>query len=203
MSQTIGIFGGTFNPIHIGHVTVCRAAIAALAMDRLILVPSACPPHKTAPDLACGEDRLAMCRLALADAPAVEVSDSELRRPGPSYTIETVESFRRQWPEAALLLVIGADMLRDFHLWRHFAEVARLTRIITLPRPSVEIGPLAELRQALGDQAVERILADVQQTPLVDVSSTEIRQRLSQGRPIDDLVPATVARYIVEHSLYH
>jgi nicotinate-nucleotide adenylyltransferase len=202
MSQRLAIFGGTFNPIHRGHVTVLEAAVRKLGLDRVMLIPSAVPPHKASPELAAGEDRLAMCRLAMAESAAVEVSDLELRRAGPSYTIDTVREVRRLAPEAELFLIVGADMLRDFHLWRQFAEIAGEVRLITLPRPGVEIGRLAELRAALGDKTVDGILADVQATPLVDVSSTEIRQRLRAGRAIDDLVPAAVAEYIRERGLY-
>ena len=205
MSRRLAIFGGTFNPIHRGHVTVIAAAVRELGLDRVLVMPSAMPPHKTTPDLAAGEDRLAMCRLAVNDLAAagmVAVSDLELRRGGPSYTLDTLREVRRLEPEAELFLIVGADMLRDFHLWRRFAEIAREARLVTLPRPGVELGPLPEVRAALGDEAVNKILADVQPTPLVDVSSTEIRERLRAGREIDDLVPAAVAAYIREHGLY-
>lgn len=202
MSERIALFGGTFNPIHRGHVTVARAVADRLALSRLVLVPSARPPHKPADDLAPGEDRLAMCRLAAEADPWMVVSDLELRRPAPSYTVDTLAELRRESPTAEFLLVIGADMLRDFHLWRRFEEIVRMARIVTLPRPGVEIGPLAALRRALGDAAVERMLSDVQDTPLVDVSSTEIRRRMLAGRTVDDLVPPAVARYILEHGLY-
>ena len=158
--------------------------------------------HSESIDLAPGPDRLAMCRLALTENPAVEVSDLELRRQGPSYTIDTVREVRRLSPQAELFLIVGADMLRDFHLWRQFAEIAREVRLITLPRPGVELARFPELRAALGDPAVNQILADVQPTPLVDVSSTEIRTRLHVGQPIDDLVPPAVADYIRARGLY-
>lgn len=196
------MFGGTFNPIHRGHVTVARAAVERLGLSRLVLMPSASPPHKSSEELAPSEDRLAMCRLAAAEDARLAVSDLELRRPPPSYTVDTLAELQREHPAAELLLVIGADMLRDFHLWRRFDEIARLSRLITLPRPGVTVGPLTELRRALGDAAAAQILRDVQDTPLVDVSSTEIRRRLAAGRSVDDLVPQAVARYIVEHRLY-
>jgi len=202
MRERVAMFGGTFNPIHRGHVTVARAVVERLDLSRLVLMPSAGPPHKSSEELAPAEDRLAMCRLAAAEDSHLAVSDLELRRPPPSYTVDTLAELHREHPAAELLLVIGADMLRDFHLWRRFDEIARRARLITLPRPGVTIGPLAELRRALGDAAAEQILRDVQDTPLVDISSTEIRRRLAAGRPVDDLVSEAVARYIVEHGLY-
>ena len=202
MSERIALFGGTFNPIHCGHLTVARAVADRLALSRLVLMPSARPPHKPAGDLAAGEDRLAMCRLAAEIDPRLVVSDLELHRPPPSYTVDTLAALGRDSPSAKLLLVIGADMLRDFHLWYRFEDIARTARIVTVPRPGVEIGSLAALRRALGEAAVEGILADLQDTPLVDVSSTEIRRRLLAGQSVADLVPPAVARYIVEHGLY-
>jgi nicotinate-nucleotide adenylyltransferase len=202
MTERLAIFGGTFNPIHRGHIAVARAALDELRLARLLLVPSAVPPHKAADDLAPGPDRLAMCRLAAADDPRLEVSDLELRAPPPSYTVNTLRELRRARPDAELVLLIGADMLRDFHLWYRAAEIVRLARLVTMPRPGVEVGPLAELRALLGPEAVAGLLADVLHTPLVDVSSTEIRRRARAGEPLDDLVPPPVARYVREHRLY-
>ena len=202
MSDRLALFGGTFNPIHRGHVTVGRAAIERLELGRLVLVPSGSPPHKRPANLAPGADRLAMCRLAVADDPRIVVSDVELRSSQPSYTVTTLSTFHAEHPEAELLLLVGADMVRDFHKWRRHEEVARLARIVTLPRPGVELGELSELRRSLGDAAVDRLLADVLDTPRVEVSSTEVRRRVAAGEPIDDLVPAAVARYIAEHGLY-
>lgn len=202
MSKRIALFGGTFNPIHLGHLEVARAAMAELDLGRLVLVPSARPPHKTGERLAPGEDRLAMCRLAVGDDPHLEVSDVELRAEGPSYTVNTLRHFRAERPQAELLLLVGADMLRDFHLWHRVADIVRLARVVTMPRPGVEVGPLADLRQSLGDDVAERLLSDMLHTPLVDVSSTEIRRRVACGEAIEDLVGPAVARYIREHGLY-
>jgi len=204
MSDTIALFGGTFNPIHLGHLAVARAALGELGLEKLVLVPSARPPHKTGRPLAPDEDRLAMCRLALAAAsdPRLEVSDVELCSDGPSFTVRTLRRFREQYSQAEIIFLIGADMLRDFHLWRSFEEILQLARIVTMPRPGVQLADLTELRRALGDAAVERLLADLLATPLVDVSSTEIRRRVKAGQPIDDMVPPDVARYIADHRLY-
>jgi len=202
MIQRLALFGGTFNPIHRGHVAVARAALDELNLRELRLVPSAVPPHKAATDLATGDDRLAMCRLAVQDDRHITVSDLELRAPAPSFTVNTLRDLKREQPGADLLLLVGADMLRDLHLWFRFQEIVRLARLVTMPRPGVDVGPLAELRSALGEGAVQRLLADVLHTPLVDVSSTDIRRRVRAGLPIDDLVPPAVAGYIREHRLY-
>lgn len=202
MSDTIALFGGTFNPVHLGHVAIARAAVAELRLEKLILIPSARPPHKTGRLLAPDDHRLAMCRLAVADDPRIEVSDVELQSEGPSYTVRTLRRFREQYGEAEIIFLVGADMLRDFHLWQDFEEIVQLARIVTMPRPGVHLGDLAELRRALGDEAVKRLLADLLATPLVDISSTEIRRRVKASRPIDDMVPPEVALYIADHQLY-
>jgi len=202
MSERIAIMGGTFNPVHLGHVRLARAVMGELDLNRLMLVPCARPPHKTGAGLAPSADRLAMCRLAVEGDPRIEVSDIELRGDGPSYTVDTLRRLHRAHPEAELLLVIGADMLRDLHLWRSASEVISLARIVTLPRPGVELGRLEASRAALGDEAADRLLADVMATPLVDVSSSEVRRRVAAGEPIDDLVSPAVSRYIAERGLY-
>jgi len=202
MRETIALFGGTFNPIHLGHLSIARAAVAELGLEKLIVVPSAKPPHKTPEDLAPDADRMAMCRLAVGDDPQIEVSDVELHGEGPSYTVRTLRWFRERHGEAEIIFLVGTDMLRDFHLWRDFEEIVRLARIVTMPRPGVDLADLAELRRALGGAAVERLLADLLGTPLVDISSTEIRRRVRAGKPIDDLVPPEVAGYIADHQLY-
>jgi len=202
MARRLAIFGGTFNPIHRGHVEVARAALDELLLQEQILIPSAVPPHKAATDLASGEDRLAMCQLAVRDEPRIAVSDIELRSPPPSYTVNTLRVLCREHPETELLLLIGADMLQDFHLWHRYKEILELARLLTFPRPGVALGPLNELRAAVGDTTVDRILADALHTPLVDVNSTEIRRRVKAGLSISDLVPAVVEHYIRDHGLY-
>ncbi len=202
MNSTVALFGGSFNPIHVAHLAVARAAMEALGLTRLVLVPSARPPHKPPADLAADTHRLAMCRLAVADDPRFEVSDVELRRQGPSYTVDTLADFRRRRPEASLVLLVGADMLRDLHRWHRFDEIVRLARVVTVPRPGVELGRLEPLRRALGDAVADALLADVLATPRMDVSATDIRRRIRQGLPIDGLVPPAVADYIRDHRLY-
>lgn len=202
MSHRIALFGGTFDPIHRGHVTVVLAALDALDLEHVVLIPSAVPPHKHGRQLAPGEHRLAMCRLAAETDPRLSVSDIELRQAGPSYTVSTLQALAAEHPGAELLLIIGADMLRDFHLWHRAGEIVRLARVVTLPRPGVALGRLAELRQRVGDAAVDAILDRVLPTPLVEISSTDIRKRRTAGKPIGDLVPPEVARYIVTHGLY-
>ena len=202
MNEKIGIFGGSFNPIHLAHLRMARQVIERFDLGRMMLLPANIPPHKTPDDLASSEDRLAMCRLAIEDQTRMEISDLEIRRQGPSYTIDTLRQLRGDCPHAELLMVIGADMLSIFHKWVDFVQINGLVRLVTFPRPGVEIGKLPELREALGVAAVERILGDVLKVEPMDVSSTDIRHRVRAGRPIDHLVPEAVAQYIKERRLY-
>ncbi len=202
MGEQIGLFGGTFNPVHVGHLKVARAAVDQLRLEELRLIPSAMPPHKTPADLAPGEHRLAMCRLAVRGEPRLSVDDVELRAGGRSYTVETLRTLRSERPGAELVLLIGADMLRELHRWHRAREILEMARVVTARRPDVSLGRLEALRRELGDESADRLLRDVLETPLVDVSSTEVRRRARAGEPIEPLVPETVARYIHEHNLY-
>ncbi len=202
MNERIGIFGGSFNPIHRAHLTMAAKVVERFQLCKLLLMPSRQPPHKSSDDLATGADRLAMCQLAAADEERIEVTDLELGRQGPSYTVDSLQDLRVEYPQAELLLVIGADMLKIFHQWVAFEQIHALVRLVTFPRPGVDLGELPELREALGDAAVERLLGDVLDVEPMEVSSTDVRNRVRAGQPIEHLVPPAVADYIARHNLY-
>lgn len=203
MADQLALMGGTFNPVHVGHLRLGLEAIERLGADRLVLMPCASPPHKRPRDLADAEHRLAMCRLAARQDRRVEVTDIELRRQGPSYTVDTLRQWHAERPGNALVLLIGADMLRDLAKWREVEQVVRLARVVTLPRPDAPLGRLPALRDRIGDEATDRILGDVLSSlGQVDVSSTEIRSRLARGQPVTGMVPPAVEQYIAEHGLY-
>lgn len=203
MADRVGLFGGTFDPIHIGHLISARAVAERLGLDQLILIPSAKPPHKHAEVVAEAADRLEMVRLAIADEQAFELSDCEIRRAGPSYTIETVRHFRdRLGTEVELYWIIGADSLAELSIWRRITELAELCQIVTACRCGFESPDLSPLTGLLDPQQIKRLEAGLLSTPLIDISATQIRRRVSERLSIRWLVPPAVAKYIEQHGLY-
>ncbi len=198
----IGLFGGSFNPIHVGHLIASRAVAEQLCLDRLYLIPASVPPHRTAKSLAAPEHRLAMLRLAVQGEPLFEISDFEIGRAGPSYTILTVEEFgRRLGAQAELFWLIGADSLPELAHWYEAQRLVDACQIVTAARPGHE-PDLAQLRSRFSPEQVERLKAGILQTPRIDVSASEIRRRSGEGLSIRYLVPDAVADYITTHGLY-
>ncbi|MBI3722863.1 nicotinate (nicotinamide) nucleotide adenylyltransferase [bacterium] len=199
-----GILGGSFNPIHNGHLAIARAARAALGLDRVVLVISARPPHKQGDTtLAPPEDRLAMARLAVLGEKGLEVSDLELEREGPSYTIDTVRSFLREDAGGEVHFIVGADGLSLLSSWKEIHELLRIGGFAVVARPGFD--PREEIeraRPALGADAAERLLRGILPMTPVAVSATEIRARVEEGRSIEGLVPEAVREYISARGLY-
>ena len=203
MSAGVGLFGGSFDPIHVGHLIAARAVAEEIGLSRVILIPSAHPPHKRSGDLAAADHRLAMTRLAVADEPGFEVSDVELQREGPSYTIDTVESFRRTLgSEAELHWIIGSDSLPELPTWHRVDELVDLCAIVTATRPGYETPDLTHLTGPLSPAQVQRLRDTLCATPRIDVAATGIRDRVRCGRSIRYLVPEAVRDYIEQHGLY-
>jgi len=181
-----GIFGGTFNPIHNGHIKLARAYRSELELDRMLVIPTRIPPHKVSTELADGKDRLQMCRLAFAGQPEFEVSDIELCRTEPSYTVDTLEALHARWPEDELFLLTGSDMF--------------LTLMCVGEREPNLFGRLQTYGRYLESLGARCRVIDIDP---VQVSSTAVRERIHLGLPIDRLVPPAVAAYIAERQLYH
>ena len=135
--EKIALFGGSFDPIHPGHIVMARRLADRLALDRVILMPTFVPPHKIREQMAPASHRLAMCRLAAADDPRLTVSDLEIRRGGASFTADTLEALQAEYPQARLYLITGADMFCTLHTWYHFPAIARMAVLCTVPRPGV------------------------------------------------------------------
>lgn len=195
----IGIYGGTFNPVHNGHVHVMRCFAERLRLDKLLLIPTATPPHKQAQNLAPAEDRLAMCRLAARGLPGAEVSDLEIRRGGRSYTAETLHCLREVYPKAELFLLMGEDMFLTVESWYQPESIFALATIATAPR-SHSLEKIRVQQRRLEEKFGGSIL--VEEIPYQEVSSTMIRERAESGQEIGSLVPPGVAAYIRRHSLY-
>ena len=182
--RRIGVFGGAFDPPHIGHLVVAQDVIEALGLDLLLIVPSARPPHRDA--VLDAEQRLALVRTVFDDDPRIEVSDIELRRPGPSWTVDTLEEIRRRWKPDELVLVIGADQYRSFDSWRDPLRILELAELAVMPRD----GELPRV-----DPRYPFVAAPVTR---VDVSSTRVRDRLSTGRSVRYLVPGSIRERLEE-----
>ncbi len=195
-----GLLGGTFNPVHEGHLALARAAREEFGMDEVWLIPCAVPPHKPATGLAPDVDRLAMLRLAAAGDPALRVSDIEMRLPPPSWTLRTLDALRAEHPGRQFAFIIGGDTPAQLHTWHEPLQVLERARFVTLARAGYGKPPPEALR--LPSPWPERLLADYREVRLPDVSSSGIRERIRRGEPIDGLVPAAVIRYIAEKGLY-
>jgi nicotinate-nucleotide adenylyltransferase len=189
----IGVFGGTFDPPHVGHLLLASDAREALSLDRVIFVPAHSQPLKTgAPATASPEDRLEMVRLAAAGDPAYSVDDAEISRKGLSYTVETLEHLSARHPGAKLYLVLGADALESFEQWREPGRIRELASLAVM------------LRGGRSESEVKPVPSGVLEvsTRRVDVSSTEIRERLRAGKSIKGFVPESVERFIDARGLY-
>jgi len=216
MPERIVLFGGTFNPIHHGHLIVARAVAEYFHFERITLVPAASPPHKSLLDIPAegqssvkaptAADRMAMVRLAVEGEALFDVSDIELNRRPPSYTFDTLMALRdRHGLEAKLYWLVGADMLADLPNWHRAAEVVDMATIITAARPpwTERIGETLEKLAARFDpDQVARLEAAVAPTPLIDITSTQIRHRVRQGRSVRYLTPEPVIDYIARNGLY-
>lgn len=201
----MAFFGGTFDPVHHGHLVIARAIAELGGFARVHLVPAYQPPHKSAAH-ATPEQRLAMLALAVAGEERLAVCPIELDRPGPSYTYQTLEALRElHGPATPLHWVIGADMLEELYLWRRIDRVLELARVLVAARPpwDQELDGLFEgLTARLGGGAVEKLRQGVIRTPLLEIASRDIRERISRGAAIRYLVPEAVEGYIRANSLY-
>jgi nicotinate-nucleotide adenylyltransferase len=189
--ERIGIFGGSFNPVHLGHLLVAQAAIEEMGLTRLFFVPAAQSPFKPESKPASAAERLRWLRLALAGCIWAEVDDQELRRGGVSYTIDTVRDYSQRFVGADLFYLVGADQVAQLPKWKSAEELARLATFVVLPRPG-------QIQAPLPSPFAGRWLTGL---PLA-VSSSQIRSRIKSGLSIRHLVPATVAEAILNSGLY-
>jgi nicotinate-nucleotide adenylyltransferase len=187
----LGLFGGSFDPVHLGHLLMARAAREEAGLDRLFFIPAAQSPFKPAAAPAPAAQRLRLLRLALAGDTTAEVDDQEIRRGGISYTIDTVRAYVQNFPGAALFYLIGADQAAQLHLWREAGELARRVEFLVIRRPG-------EAAAGLPAPFRGRNLSGF---PL-GVSSSEIRARLKAGLPVGHLVPPAVAEALENYRLY-
>ena len=203
MARRIGVYGGSFNPVHQAHLLLAEQAGEALDLELVIFVPARLPPHKDPVALASARDRLRMARLAVAGNPRFKVSDIELRRKGRSYTIDTANAFRKRFgARAELYFLIGADSIAELPTWRDAGDLAEICRIVAVSRPGAKLPKPAALAAVLGHEKARGILKGIIRMPYLDISASDIRARVSGGRSIRYLVPREVEDYIRRKRLY-
>lgn len=194
----IGVFGGTFDPVHVGHLILAEQCREQACLDQVWFVPSARPPHKPDPTRTPFERRVEMLALAIAGHPAFRVEEMEKDRPGPSFTADTLEELRHRRPEDELFLLLGSDSLKDLPVWHAPERIFRAASLVVVERPGHAMLPAFRLRTT-PDVPVR---LQVVTSPLIEVSSSDLRERAASGRSLRYLVPRAVEAYILEKRLY-
>lgn len=194
----IGILGGTFNPPHLGHLICAQEAYLQLELDRVTLIPTRIPPHKPVEDEPGAEHRLELCRVAVGDDERFDVSDLEIRRDGPSYTVDTLELLHAREPESELFLIVGGDIAAGLPKWHEPERVLALATLAVAGRRGTSRAEVDEALSGLagGDSA------EFFQMPTIGVSSTALRRRVREKQPVRYYVPDAVVSYIDRHRLY-
>jgi len=195
--RALGIFGGTFDPIHIGHLAVAERACDELGLDGVVFVPALLPPHKPHRIISPIDDRVTMLELAIQGNPRFSWSDVDMRPDEPSYTVSMLERMKERYPETELSFIVGEDSLRDFASWHQPDRILDLTRLVVADRPGVEVDESVYAEVPRLRERVVRFPA-----PLLEVSSTDLRRRVAEGYSIRYLVPSAVFAYIRDHGLY-
>jgi len=213
--KRIGVLGGTFDPVHLGHLAVARFVLEQQKLDEFLFIPAARPPHKSHTRLAAFPDRLAMLRLAISTSPMFKVSDLEAARQGPSYSVDTLEELSRHYGHAArLFFVIGLDAFLEVDSWKDFVRLPRLADLVVIKRAAYPLDPMGAVVAKLGDYHYDAAASCwsapglpgrifLLSMPPVEISSTMIRRATAAGESLEPLVVPTVAAYIAEHGLYH
>ena len=200
--QRIGLFGGTFDPIHLGHLLLAVHSYEELDLNRVIFIPARLPPHKAQP-IVEPADRLQMVRLAVADDDRFLVCDCELCRAEPSYTIDTVQQFQQSLDAGThLFWLIGSDMLADLPSWHEVGRLLDMVDIIVVARAAQPPADFSALNPTLTTEQINRIQTHAIQVPLIDISSTMVRERIGQGQSVRYFLPESVEQYILKHKLY-
>lgn len=201
MTRKLGILGGTFNPIHYGHLAIARAAQKAHALERVLFVPAARPPHK-ATDLAPAADRLAMVQLAVATEENLEASAIEIDRPGVSYTVDTLEELSRRYAGSELFFIVGADSVPELRSWWRLARILELARLVVVNRQGCAAELAREDFPGIPQAVLDRCERDAVYMEPVPLSSTLIREAARRGETLAGKVPVEVEHFLTEHGLY-
>ncbi len=197
--MNIGVLGGTFDPLHMGHLMVAEEARARLDLAEVLFMPAGQPWLKLNNAISPAQHRLEMVRLAIADKPYFKLSTMEIERSGPTYTVDTIAELQAQLGGAELFFILGWDNLNQLPQWREPSRLIKLCRLVAVPRVDFPTPDLASLEASLPGLSKSVILLD---EPRIDINASEIRRRVAQGLSIHQLVPEPVERYIQEHRLY-
>ncbi|UCC98046.1 MAG: nicotinate (nicotinamide) nucleotide adenylyltransferase [Phycisphaerales bacterium] len=201
--RKIALFGGTFDPVHLGHTTVAAEACRRAGAEKVVFIPAKRSPLKGFLPKASDADRFTMIAIAIADEEHLEVSDFELNKPAPSYTLETVKQFQESYgSETSIHWLVGADGIEDLVYWHRIVELIDACHLTTMYRAGCEPPSFSRFERLWGRRRIEKLQRNIVQTPLVDISSTEVRNRLAAGRDVIDMLHPAVAAYIREHGLY-
>ncbi len=196
-----GILGGTFDPIHFGHLVLAEKSREAFQLDKVIFVPASIPPHKIGEVSTLAEERLKMVELAISDHPQFEVSAVEIKRTGPSYSIDTIKELKKQGQGEQAYLIMGFDSLLELHSWKDYDKILEETKIITAFRPGYPVLQNGQDWPKFLQPYLDQII--ILEAPLLDISATWLRVELMYGRSIRYLVPDLVRDYIFQQKLYH
>lgn len=197
--NSIAIFGGTFNPIHNGHVNLVKELVKAIEIDRLIIMPTKIPPHKKALNLAIEADRLQMCRLAFENMDKIEISDYEINHPGKSFSVLTLRYFREQFPDAKLYFVMGSDMFLSFDTWHEYKEILRLATLVAVSRNNEDTQRILDYQRNIEQWGGESIVVPIKP---YEVSSSQVRDAIAQNEEYSCYLPEKVVKYIKCNNLY-
>ena len=198
----IGIYGGTFSPVHSGHLLAAREFMRGMELDRLLIIPAAQPPHKEMHTPVSAQDRFEMCRLAFGEMEGVEISDIEISRGGKSYTVDTVTSLRLKYPDDELFLLVGTDMILTFDLWYRYTDILSLCTLVYVRRENdAELNTKISEKILFLEKQTDTKIRHIKIEP-VEISSSELRQMLFDGEDTGDLIPEKVKNYISEKGIY-
>ena len=197
------LFGGTFDPVHNGHIDVAEYAAGAIGAEKVIMVPAKRSPHKNFSPFASAQDRINMISLAIAGRDNFDLSDCEMTRPEPSYTLDTIEYFQSKFtPDTQLYWLIGADSLKDLAKWHRIRDLLDSCTIAVMFRAGIAKPDFSDFTRIFGWSHVQKLSDNVIQTPLIEVSSTDIRNKIATGQSVEKMIHPDVLKYITEKGLY-